>query len=206
METPRSHIPPTAQFTSANLATAYHPALDNSATVTQAATASRRRRSARASSELRHTPHPQASRPMRPADRRCTVHDTIHGAKRLAPDLPRFCPKNRTHVEISLCEIIELAVPDPGDECRYFRAGVNQRRARRVTRIPDSDVPARKGGDLDAIPAGVAGLALAPPRHAELVGDTFTNCIISPWSYYADEHEANARAPAQRQCAVRVVD
>jgi len=60
------------------------------------------------------------------------VHDTIHGVKRLAPDLPRFCPKSGTHVEISLCEVIKLAVPGAREECRYFRARVNEGRACRV--------------------------------------------------------------------------
>src|ERR1700704_3246298 len=103
----------------------------------------------------------------------CTVHDIIHRAWRLPSDFPGCGMKHLSCAQYLLlcrgCEVVELAVADSRDERRDLRAGVDERRARRVTRVAHRDLPALQRCDFDAVSAGVAGLALAPRGHAKLV-------------------------------------
>lgn len=69
--------------------------------------------------------------------RRCTVHDTIHRANRLLPDLVVSNRKFRSHpgcgTSASARKVVELAIPYSCQESRHLCAGVNEGRPRRMT-------------------------------------------------------------------------
>ena len=65
-------------------------------------------------------------------------------------------------------EIVELTTSDSRDEGRDLRACVHQSRTAGMPGVAHRDVPTSELGQLNAVPAGVAGGALAPDQRVRL--------------------------------------